>query len=126
MMRLFAAAALLCLFESPALADSACNHPHDDFDGLYCLNKVYQQADADLNTAFGQLRGKLDEAGRAALKSGQLSWIRSRNEECSKREASGFYVNLQCATKSTKLRTQFLQDRVRECISSGCMNSRLD
>ena len=126
MMRLFATAALLCLIGSPALADSACDHPNDDFDGLYCLNKVYQQADIDLNTAFGQLKGKLDETGRAALKSGQLSWIRTRNADCSKREDTGFYVNLRCATKSTILRTQFLQDRVRECVSSGCMNSRLN
>ncbi len=41
------------LAAGPALADSACDKPRDDFDGLYCLNKVYQQADVDLNATFG-------------------------------------------------------------------------
>jgi len=118
-------AALLCLFCVPAFADNACDYPHDDFDGLYCLNKVFQQADHDLNTAYAQLRAKLDNPGRAALKSGQLSWMRNRNDSCSKHEGTAFYVNLKCATGTTIARTQVLQDRYRECISSGCRDSRL-
>lgn len=118
-------AVLLSLAITPALADTACNHPNNDFDGLYCLNKVYQQADADLNTAFGKLRAKLDGSGRAVLKSGQLTWLHSRDEQCSKREGDEFYVSLGCATKTTIARTQFLEDRYRECISSGCLNSKL-
>ena len=115
----------LIVAASPALADTACNHPNNDFDGLYCLNKVFQQADHDLNTAFGQLRGKLDTDGRMALKSGQLSWIQSRNDTCSRRIEGAFYVDLRCATHTTIARTQFLQDRYRECISAGCLNSKL-
>ncbi len=115
----------MLLAASAALADSSCDKPRNDFDDLYCLNKIYQQADHDLNTAFGRLRAKLDPAGQEALRAGQLAWINQRNDSCSKHDATGFYINLSCATQTTIARTQFLQDRYRECISSGCMNSRL-
>ena len=123
-MKGFIALALLALSGS-AFANSACDKVRNDFDSLYCLNKVYQQADTDLNAAYKALNGKLDAAGRATLKSGQLAWMRSRNDECSMRKGNGFYVDLGCATRTTIERTRFLQDRVRECVSSGCRNSRL-
>ncbi len=118
-------AVLLIATPAAAMANSACDRPHNDFDGLYCLNKIYQQADQDLNTAFGQLRPKLDTEGRTALRTGQLAWLRSRDSHCSKTEGSAFFVDLQCATNTTIARTRFLQDRLRECVSSGCLNSRL-
>jgi uncharacterized protein YecT (DUF1311 family) len=110
---------------STAYANSNCDHPRDDFDGLYCLNKIYLQADKDLNETYGKLSTKLDAAGRSALKQGQLDWIDSRNRQCSRHDPHGFWVNLECATGMTIDRTQFLTDRVRECVSSGCLNSRL-
>ncbi len=61
------------LTAGPVMANSVCDKPRDDFDGLYCLNKVYQQADADLNATYGQLKPKLDSSGQAALRAGQLS-----------------------------------------------------
>jgi uncharacterized protein YecT (DUF1311 family) len=117
-------AMLLCA-SSAALANSACDKPKSDFDGLYCLNKVYQEADKELNTNYQSLSTRLDAEGKKALKSGQLNWIQGRNENCSRREGRGFFVNLQCATDTTIERSQFLQDRVRECNSSGCQNSKL-
>ena len=116
---------LALAFAGPALATSACDRVTNDFDGLYCLNKVYQQADADLNAAYKQLVAKLDAEGRATLRKHQLQWMAERNVSCSMRKDGGFYVDLDCATRVTIDRTRFLQDRVRECISSGCMNSRL-
>lgn len=117
--------ALLFCFSSTAFANSACDKPRDDFDGLYCLNKVYQEADKELNENYKKLNAKLDNDGKKALKVGQLSWIEERNNGCSKREPSGFFVNLNCATNTTIKRSQFLQDRIRECSSSGCQNSKL-
>ncbi|MBB5369691.1 MULTISPECIES: lysozyme inhibitor LprI family protein [unclassified Janthinobacterium] len=117
--------ALLVFSSGAALANSACDRPKNDFDGLYCLNKVYQEADKELNENYKKLSAKLDNAGKQALKSGQLSWINARNQSCSKSDADGFYVNLDCATRTTITRSQFLQDRVRECASSGCLNSKL-
>ena len=114
----------LTLLAGPALADSACDKPHNDFDGLYCLNKVYQQADTDLNSTYAKLRVRLDAPGRDTLKTSQLAWLHTR-DACSKHEADAFYVDLSCATQTTISRTRFLQDRLRECLSAGCMNSRL-
>lgn len=116
-------AAALC--SSGVLANSACDKPRDDFDGLYCLNKVYQEADAELNANYKKLVPKLDANGAAALKKSQLAWIAERNESCSRRDDQGFFVNLNCATQKTISRAQFLQDRYRECVSSGCQNSKL-
>jgi uncharacterized protein YecT (DUF1311 family) len=118
-------ALLALLAAGPAFANSACDHVTNDFDGLYCLNKVYQQADADLNVAYKQLVGHLDADGRAVLRKHQLQWMAERNVSCSMRKEGAFYVELDCATRLTIDRTRFLQDRVRECVSAGCMNSRL-
>lgn len=115
---------LLCA-SGTAFANSACDSPKNDFDGLYCLNKVYQEADKELNENYKKLSAQLDSNGKKALKSGQLSWMTERNNSCSKREADGFYVNLNCATTTTIKRAQFLQDRIRECSSAGCQNSKL-
>jgi uncharacterized protein YecT (DUF1311 family) len=116
---------LALLATGPAFANSACDHVTNDFDGLYCLNKVYQQADTDLNVAYKQLVGHLDADGRAVLRKNQLQWMAERNASCSMRKDDAFYVDLDCATHLTIDRTRFLQDRVRECVSAGCMNSKL-
>ena len=47
-MKGFLAIALLAI-SSTAWANSSCDSPKNDFDGLYCLNKVYQQADTEDN-----------------------------------------------------------------------------
>ena len=116
---------LLFCSSSMAFANSACDIPKNDFDGLYCLNKVYQEADKELNENYKKLSSKLDGEGKKILKSGQFSWIEERNSNCSKRDATGFFINLECATNTTIERSQFLQDRIRECSSSGCQNSKL-
>jgi uncharacterized protein YecT (DUF1311 family) len=109
----------------PAFANSACDKPKNDFDGLYCLNKVYQEADKELNTNYKILLAKLDTDGKKALKSGQLTWMSDRNSRCSETRGNSFLVDLDCAASTTIKRSQFLQDRVRECNSAGCQNSKL-
>ena len=117
--------AFMICFSGAAFANSACDKPRDDFDGLYCLNKVYQEADKELNDNYKKLSAKLDPEGKKTLKTNQLAWIEERNTNCSRRYAVGFFVNLNCATNTTIKRSQFLQDRIRECASSGCQNSKL-
>lgn len=120
--------ALLCLLplSLTAAQSSNCDRPRNDFDGLYCLNKVYQESDKELNAAFGKLNRSLNAEGKAMLKRGQLQWIRERNDRCSERRDGEFLVNLNCATKMTVQRLQFLQARQRECTSGGCRNSQLE
>lgn len=116
---------ILLALSASALANSACDKPKNDFDDLYCLNKVYSQADKDLNESYGELAKMLDADGKKQLKSGQLSWMRRRNADCSYSDSRGFFVNLDCAAQTTIERLQFINDRKRECKSAGCMNSKL-
>lgn len=118
-------AASLLLTSLSTLAQQNCDKPRDDFDGLYCLNKVYIETDAELNQVYKELAPRLTAEGRSKLKGTQLAWIEERNSSCSKKLDSGFYVNLACATRSTQSRLQFLQERVRECKSAGCQPSKL-
>lgn len=69
-MKRWMVAALMCA-AGAAQANSACDKPKE-FDGLYCLNKVYQEADNELNGTYGKLAGKLDADGKKRLKAGQL------------------------------------------------------
>ena len=111
LIRMLLVTSTLSLVSVSAEADSACDKPRNDFDGLYCLNKVYQQSDKDLNVAFAELRVKLDSAGQNALRTSQIDWLRMRDQSCSRHEGTGFYINLDCATKTTIARTKFLEDR---------------
>ena len=113
------------LISGSAFAGEACDKPKNDFDGLYCLNKIYQQADKELNANYNILRPLLDNTGKSQLKHTQLLWQQSRNTNCSRHEGRHFLVDLQCATNTTISRLQFLQDRIRECKSAGCLNSKV-
>lgn len=118
--------AVSCFFlPLSVLAQQNCDKPRDDFDGLYCLNKIYIETDAELNQAYKDLAPRLTAEGRSKLKETQLAWIVDRNSSCSRKIDSAFYVNLSCATRSTRDRLQFLQERARECKSSGCLPSKL-
>jgi uncharacterized protein YecT (DUF1311 family) len=56
-------------------ANSNCDKPRNDFDGLYCLNKVYIEADKELNENYGKLRGLLDDAGKKRCAAGScVGW----------------------------------------------------
>ncbi len=117
---------LFLLSVSSALsANPTCDVPQNNFDGLYCLSKVYLEADKELNENYQALYAKLNDQGRKALKSSQSAWIDDRNHYCSKHESNEFFVNLNCATATTIKRSQILHDRIRECASSGCQNSKL-
>jgi Uncharacterized protein conserved in bacteria len=119
------ALALFLTCSTAAYADSACENPKNDFDGLYCLIKLYQESDKELNDNYKNLVAKLDSQGKAALKEGQLAWIKDRNGSCSRYEDGKFFVNMRCATDYTVSRSRFLRDRLRECASTGCQNSKL-
>jgi uncharacterized protein YecT (DUF1311 family) len=108
-----------------AIAWADCDKTKTDYDVVYCGAKIYIQADKELNEAYQKLRGKLSAESKNRLKTGQLAWIDSRNQQCSERRGNRILVNLDCATDTTVERTQFLMDRYRECVSAGCMPSKL-
>lgn len=107
-----------------AIADN-CDKPRDDFDGLYCLNKIYIEADKELNESYKALRAYLNDAEKQQLKKTQIAWIKERNSSCSLRQDGMFFVSLGCTTKTTVDRTNTLKDRIRECKATGCQASKL-
>ena len=103
-----------------------CDKPNNDFDGLYCLTKVYLEADKELNSSYAQLAKRLNTSQKSKLKRGQLAWMRERNDQCSySDDENSFYVNMDCATRVTTERVNFLNERVRECSAGSCRDSRL-
>ena len=87
--------------------------------------KIYIEADKKLNEAYKKLSAKLDMEGRKLLKDAQLAWIKARNQNCSETRRSEILLDMDCAANTTIEWTQFLNDRHRECVSAGCMNSKL-
>jgi uncharacterized protein YecT (DUF1311 family) len=116
---------MLAMVLCTATAWADCEKTQSDYDVVYCSSKIYMQADKELNEAYKKLVGKLDTAGKKLLKEGELAWIQTRNQDCSERRPNKILLNLDCATSATVSRTQFLNDRYRECVSAGCMNSKL-
>ncbi len=102
-----------------------CTKTTSDYDVVYCGTKLYLQADKELNDSYQKLAGKLNSDGKQRLKAGQLAWIETRNRQCTETRGESILVDLDCATRTTVERTQFLTDRQRECLSTGCVNSKL-
>ncbi len=111
----------------PALSWGAqnCDKPINGFDGLYCLTKVYLEADAELNSSYAKVNKLLNASQKSKLKKGQIAWIRERDNKCSYEDEDGFYINMGCATRRTTDRVNFLNDRLRECKAGSCRDSRL-
>ena len=116
--------ALISCLSVSCFADN-CDKPRDDFDGLYCMNKIYMKADEDLNASFKELKGLLKPDEKKVLISTQLKWIEDRNTSCSIKNEKGFWVNLGCVKDTTINRTNILNDRIRECKATGCQPSKL-
>jgi uncharacterized protein YecT (DUF1311 family) len=104
---------------------AGCAAPRNAFDQVYCAGNLFSQADHDLNTAYGDLRKQLQPAQQASLRTGQLAWIKQRDQACSEEKPNGYYVNLTCAVEMTQQRQTFLKERQRECSSTGCVDSKL-
>lgn len=115
---------MLLLIVTSAFADD-CDKPRDDFDNLYCLNKIYIESDKELNIAYKELQAFLTKEERNQLKKTQLTWIENRNSNCSFRKDGRFFVSLSCTADTTIKRTNILKDRIRECKATGCQASKL-
>lgn len=104
---------------------AGCAKPRNAFDQVYCAGNLFSQVDRDLNQEYTSLRKHLNPAQQGSLKNGQLAWIRQRDGQCSEEKPSGYFINLDCAVDMTQKRMTFLQERERECASTGCIESKL-
>lgn len=115
-----------CMLPTLSWSAQNCDNPVNNFDSLYCLTKVYLEADKELNSSYAKLVKRLNSQQKTVLKRGQLAWIRARNDQCSYHDNdNGFFVNMDCATDMTTDRVNFLNERVRECNAGSCRDSRL-
>ena len=115
---LLGGALLICATHS--FADN-CDQTRNTYDDVYCTNKIYASADADLNKNYQALRAKLNNSQKNILKRSQLGWIRERDQNC----VSGTTVDVQCRLESTQDRNHWLIERLRECKTVGVRQQRL-
>ena len=113
------------LLADGALAADACGTPRNAFDSVYCRSGEFSQADRELNQQFGTLRKHLNDGQKTLLKKSQIAWIKERDAACSESKDNGYFVNLDCATEKTRQRLDFLRERERECLSTGCVDAKL-
>lgn len=119
-------AVILSVAFLPIAAHAAgCAKPRNAFDQVYCSSNLFSQADRDLNQQYSRLRTHLNPKQQSALKSGQLEWLKQRDAQCSEEKDTGYFVNLECAVNMTQQRMAFLQERERECTSTGCVDAKL-
>ena len=85
------------LWSSVTHADN-CDQARNTYDDIYCTNKVYASADAELNKNYQLLRTKLNSNQKAILKLSQLSLIRDRDNECT--TSTG--VDVGCRLRTTQ------------------------
>jgi uncharacterized protein YecT (DUF1311 family) len=104
---------------------AGCGTPRNAFDTVYCASNLFAQSDKSLNQTYGELRKLLPVDQQALLKQGQLAWIKQRDSQCSREEADGYFVNLDCAVTLTENRLEMLKERLRECASTGCEAGKL-
>jgi uncharacterized protein YecT (DUF1311 family) len=110
-----------------AQAQSNCNTTLNSFEDVYCSSKVFIKADDDLNTVYQRLVKRLGASGQATLRRTQRAWVAGRNSECSEQDSKlGTVISMSCAVDKTTSRTNFLNDRLRECLSSGCQPAKLN
>ncbi|HUA81999.1 MAG TPA: lysozyme inhibitor LprI family protein [Dyella sp.] len=110
----------------PYLAHAyGCEKPRNAYDLLYCKALVLVQADRDLNQEYSHLLTQLNAAQKETLKKGQLAWIAERDEQCSVDTGDNRSMRPQCALDMMHTRITFLQERERECGSTGCVEAKL-
>ena len=100
-----------------------CDKARNTYDDIYCTNKIYASADADLNKNYQQLRSKMNMTQQKILKKSQLAWIRHRDVTCSDEQQNS--VDVECRLSSTQQRNHWLLERLRECNTVGCKTTRL-
>lgn len=109
------------LLSGAALADN-CENARNTYDDVYCINKIYASADAELNQNYQHLRGKLSDKQKSMLKKSQLAWIRERDAQCT----TDSTIDVQCRLSTTQERNNWLRERLRECKTVGCKTNMLN
>ncbi|WP_407542448.1 lysozyme inhibitor LprI family protein (plasmid) [Deinococcus radiomollis] len=112
---------------SAAHAQTNCDMAGSPFEHVYCDAKTVVKADDDLNIVYQKLLKLLSPAGKASLRSYQRAWVAQRDAATTSTGSDDSpLIDLRLAVKMTTARVNFLNDRYRECLSSGCQPSKLN
>ncbi len=88
----------------------ACVSPKNYYDQVYCSTKVYGLIDSALNKQYSKTIKRLTSNQVKQLKKVQISWIRSRDDNCAKVDDNGSVIlNLGCSTSTTVESLYYLQ-----------------
>lgn len=102
-----------------------CDQTRNSLDAVHCSNLVYQQADQELNKTYKALMGKLKTTDKKHLRTLQRQWITQRDQACTMQSVDmGEVINSSCLLDQTTARTNWLNDRLRECKTVGCISSK--
>ena len=107
------------------MADN-CDHTRNSYDAVHCSDKVYVNADNELNQNYQQLRSKLNPQQKNILKRSQLAWIKDRDQSCSGESNVGTVIYTNCQLEKTQERNSWIRERLRECKTIGCKTSALN
>lgn len=125
MQRILGPLTLACLLGSGACAqDIDCENAMTQMDMTLCAGQAFEEADADLNDAYGQARAAMqamddalappDRGADDALRKAQRAWVAFRDLAC---DAEGFVVRggsmeqmmiLTCLDRLTRQRAEDL------------------
>lgn len=111
-------ASLLLLMSNLAHADGECDKYKTSYYKTYCMAKIFLEADKELNIVYSKLRGILKRGHKKQLTETQRVWLKYRDSSCD--QSSSIDVN--CNYKINKERTDYLRDRLRECMAGTCRN----
>ncbi|ENV48409.1 hypothetical protein P255_00266 [Acinetobacter brisouii CIP 110357] len=103
-----------------------CDHVRNSYDAVHCNNKMYVNADNELNKNYQELQSKLSTQQKSILKHSQLVWIKNRDQSCSGESNVGTVIYTVCQLHKTQERNSWLRERLRECKTIGCKTSSLD
>jgi|GEM_PF-4120025 len=102
-MRLLLLASLPLLLATPAAAFD-CTKAASPLDKAICADPKALAQDDQMAAIYGQVRGALDEAGKAGLLGDQRYWLRQRSESCVQDKK----VETSCIIAMTEARTERL------------------
>ena len=94
----------------------ACVDPRNYYDNVYCAAKVYNLLDNALNETYIDVRKMLTSEQKKSLKKVQLTWLRERDNTCSRLEDGSVVMNLGCS-KNRTVESLYYLNQIKENIA---------
>lgn len=103
-------------------ATGECDKYLTPYDKTYCYAKLFLESDKELNDTYKKLRSVVKESTKTSLTQVQRDWISYRDEHCQPRQGQ---INVDCNYTVNRERTQYLNDRFRECKVGTCRDDMI-